>query len=130
MGLVKISICCLLDRIFIARWFKIGIRCAIALAVCWAIMTVLIGICICKPVARNWDTNIPGSCGNQNAAFSAVGYIDLLSDGLILVLPIPIVLQLQLPRANKIGLLAIFCGGILYVVSSSIPPFRPEKYLC
>lgn len=90
-------------------------------------MTVLIGILICQPVAMNWNQLTPGGrCGNQNAAFSAVGYIDLLSDLIILVLPIPIVLKLQLPMANKIGLSAIFGAGILCVNSLSITLFRSE----
>lgn len=80
----------------------------------WAVMTILIGILICQPVRMNWDPSTPGGhCGNQNAGHSAVGVVDLVVDFLIFLLPIPTVLKLQFPIANKIGLLVIFSFGIL-----------------
>ena len=85
-----------------------------ALATSWAIMTILIGLLICRPLSMNWNPLTPGGkCGNQTAAFAAVGVVDLLTDLLILVLPLPMVVRLQVSRANKIGLVAIFGAGVL-----------------
>lgn len=77
-------------------------------------MTILIGILICQPVEMNWNPQTPGGhCGNQNAAYSAVGVVDIVVDFAILLLPIPTVLKLQLPTANRIGLMFVFSFGIL-----------------
>jgi hypothetical protein len=73
-----------------------------------------IGILICKPIEMNWNPTVEGgSCGNQNAAFTAVGIVDIITDLIILILPVPMVYKLQVPRANKIGLCCIFGTGLL-----------------
>lgn len=67
--------------------------------ICWALMTILIGFCICRPLAYNWDMTIPGgSCADQNAAYVAVGGVDIATDLSVLVLPIPMIRKLQMPR--------------------------------
>lgn len=43
----------------------------------------------------------------------AQGTINLLSDFYLLVVPIPAVLALQLPKKKKIGVIAIFMTGFL-----------------
>ncbi|OCK85403.1 hypothetical protein K432DRAFT_318302 [Lepidopterella palustris CBS 459.81] len=117
LGLVKCSICLMLARIFFIRPFVIAARAAMVLAACWAVMTFMIGLLICRPLRMNWDPTTPGGkCGNENAAFAAVGVVDLITDTVILVLPIPMVLRLQIPQANKIGLICIFGAGLLTMV--------------
>ncbi|KAF2499359.1 hypothetical protein BU16DRAFT_523853 [Lophium mytilinum] len=112
LGLVKCSICLMLARIFFVRPFVIAARVAMGFAAAWGLMTFLIGILICQPIQMNWDPTVKGGkCGNQNAAFTSVGIVDLLTDFFILLLPMPMVVKLQIPRANKIGLVCIFCTG-------------------
>ncbi|KAF2804350.1 uncharacterized protein BDZ99DRAFT_575572 [Mytilinidion resinicola] len=126
LGLVKCSICLMLARIFFVRPFVIAARVAMGFAASWGLMTFLIGILICQPIEMNWNPEVKGGkCGNQNAAFASVGIVDLLTDLVILLLPMPMVAKLQIPRANKIGLVCIFCTGMLYVAS----PFFPQSAL-
>ena len=47
--------------------------------------------------------------------FTAVGIMDVLLDVIILLLPIRMVWQLQIPFANKTGLASLFALGIVYV---------------
>jgi hypothetical protein len=114
LGLVKTSICIMFARIFSSRLFKAAAIVVMVLAVAWAIMTILIGMLICQPVQMNWIPTTPGGkCGNQVAAFSAVGIMDVAVDCIIFLLPIPMVLKLRVRPAEKIGLLCIFGLGIL-----------------
>lgn len=95
-------------------------------------MTVLIGFLICHPVQVNWDPLLTGrKCGNPNIAFAVAGIMDVTTDFFVLLVPIPTVLKLNLPRASKVGLIFIFCMGILYVPGiSSTPLFsRSNAYL-
>jgi len=104
----------MLIRIFVVPGFKVAAIFAMAFAGLWGIMTILIGLFICRPFAFNWDHTIPGGrCGNQNAGYASVGVIDILSDLIIMILPIPMILNLHLPRANKIGLCGVFTFGLL-----------------
>jgi len=85
-----------------------------AVCVSWTLFTVFIGLFICWPVSMNWDANTPGGkCGNQVAAFAAVGIFDLATDLLIIILPIPMVLGLRMRWRHKAAVTAIFGAGAL-----------------
>lgn len=115
LGLIKISICLFLARIFSANNnFRVWAYTVIAFIAAWSVMVVLTAFVLCQPVAFNWDNTIPGGkCANQPAAFLAIGVLDLLVDLMVLVLPLPMIWNLQLPLGNKIALFAIFGVGIL-----------------
>jgi hypothetical protein len=121
---IKVSICWALARIFgTSKAIVLGARALIWLSAAWALMTILIGMFICRPVRKNWYTTVPGHYGNQNAAFASVTIVKLAIDLAILILPIRPLLRLQLPLSNRLVLLAIFSMGIVYV------PTSPSTYL-
>ncbi|OCL15437.1 hypothetical protein AOQ84DRAFT_384022 [Glonium stellatum] len=118
VGLVKLSICLMLSRIFFVHLLKIAARVAMGFAVVWAVVTILIGFLICQPLSMNWNPATPGGhCGDEDLAFAAGGLVDVLSDLFILILPIPMVIKLRVPQANKIGLVCIFGAGILTMIT-------------
>ncbi|KAK1637317.1 integral membrane protein [Colletotrichum phormii] len=117
----KIGITLMLQRVFFVRSFKIAARITAGLCVCWMLFTILIGIFICQPVAMNWNPTTPGGkCGDQNAAFAAVGYFALATDLIILVLPIPMVYNLQLRWPHKVALYIIFGAGALTMIFAAL----------
>lgn len=126
LGLIKISICLFLARIFsAANNFRKWAYAVIAFIAAWSIMVILTAFVLCQPVAYNWDDTIPGGkCADQPAAFLAIGILDLVVDLMVLVLPLPMIWNLQLPMTNKIALFAIFGVGILYV--SRFPCHRSD----
>ncbi len=104
----------MLIRIFFIRPFKIAAYLVMGLCTAWAIMTILIAFLLCLPLDYNWNL-LPttGHCGNQTSAYTAVGVVDILTDVLILLLPLPMIWRLQVPQANRIALAALLCLGIL-----------------
>ncbi|CZR70297.1 uncharacterized protein PAC_20199 [Phialocephala subalpina] len=122
VGLVKCSICQMLARIFsVVPSFGIAAYTIMGICVGWAVMTCLIGLLICQPIAMNWDPTIPGGhCGKENIAFAIVGVVDLATDLAILILPLPEIKGLQIPLANKIALLCIFGLGTLTMAISAV----------
>jgi hypothetical protein len=114
LGLIKCSICVLLIRLFFVRPFRIAAWALMGLCISWAIMTILIGFLICRPLAFNWDRTITeGSCGNMSAGYAAVGVIDIVTDILLILLPQRMVWKLQLPRQTKFALGGVFALGLL-----------------
>jgi hypothetical protein len=104
----------MLTRIFEKPFFILIARVLVALSCSWMGTGILLGFLICHPVEANWNPMLYGAqCGDQTMTFAAVGAADVITDLLILLVPIPILMKLRLPRRNKIGLLAIFCMGIL-----------------
>jgi hypothetical protein len=68
----------------------------------------------CNPVARSWDATITGGkCINQPSLYIATAVANILSDIILFVLPIPMVVKLQIPLMQKIGLGVIFTIGSL-----------------
>lgn len=83
-------------------------------------MTVLIGFLICRPVQKNWDPTSPGVCGNRIAGYTAVSVVNVIVDILMLILPLPMVFNLQVKSGYKVGLYSIFGVGIVTIIFSVI----------
>ncbi|KAF2139197.1 uncharacterized protein K452DRAFT_232914, partial [Aplosporella prunicola CBS 121167] len=120
--LIKTSLMVLYLRIF----GKIGhIRIIIAVVMVivwgWAFSIVIEGFLLCRPLAFNWDQTLPGGvCGDRNAAFVAAGALNMITDVMVLVLPIPYIWALQVPASRKFGLCLIFCLGLFVSIVSII----------
>lgn len=74
----------------------------------------------CNPVRATWHVVTfegPAKCFPATTVQFVIGGFNIATDLVILIMPIPIILQLQLDSKRKIGLLVIFSTGILYVVS-------------
>lgn len=72
----------------------------------------------CNPPARTWHLlgwTGGGSCFDNIKTSYAVGGINIFTDIVILIMPLPLIYRLQLKLAQKLGLIAIFGTGILYV---------------
>lgn len=76
------------------------------------------------PIASSWDLSVKStSCINIHAVYYVNNSLNIVSDIAILVLPIPMIWQLQLPKRQRVGILAIFMtGGALVLTISSCSP--------
>lgn len=73
---------------------------------------VLEAFLICRPYAANWDSSA-GSCGNVRNFYIWLSALNLFSDLVILILPIPFVYKLQMPLRKRMGLVGMFTVGVL-----------------
>lgn len=113
LGLVKCSLCLTIARVFVVNPYRIAAFIALGFSVAWTLVVILNSLLICKPISMFWGEITPGgSCGNQNAAFAAVGIMDVLVDLAILVIPLPMIFRLQIPLANRIALALVFVLGV------------------
>ena len=76
------------------------------------IITLIFG---CTPIPKYWNPHEPGHCITLVKADHAYGSMNVVSDVLLFLLPLPMVWQLKLTTKEKLGIFAIFMGGILYV---------------
>lgn len=79
----------------------------------WAISTLIEAFVLCTPFEANYNPAVTGHCGNRNAAFVAAGTLNMFTDLMVMGIPIPYIISLQLRTSRKVALLAIFCLGIL-----------------
>ncbi|KAH7394443.1 hypothetical protein BKA66DRAFT_411077 [Pyrenochaeta sp. MPI-SDFR-AT-0127] len=84
-----------------------------ALIVTWNVSDIIAGFLICRPLAKNWDFTIPGTCGSQPAFYFAMGVVNLITDTVIIILPMPYLYRLRMAMRKKLlamGLLSIGIG--------------------
>ena len=83
-------------------------------------IAILLTIFECTPVKKSWEKQIAGTCINLQTFFFANAAFNVITDILVMVLPIPVIAKLQITRKQRIGLGLIFCVGILATATSIV----------
>ena len=81
---------------------------------------VLGGIALCEPVAKLWNVQLPGHCRDAQTYWVSVGAINIVLDFLTLLLPLPAISGLHLPRKQKIATMLVFLLGFVVCAVSVI----------
>ncbi|OQE44646.1 hypothetical protein PENCOP_c002G04473 [Penicillium coprophilum] len=119
LSCTKVSILLLYLRIFPVTWVVRISWATIGVIIAWTVGTILAGCLICRPFAFNWDQTIPGgSCGDQVTSFTVTGVINLVTDVVVLVTPMPLLYNLQMAMYKKVTFITIFgLGGFTCIIS-------------
>jgi hypothetical protein len=76
------------------------------------IASVIAGLFQCNPIAFAWDKTIEGgTCFNVTALFYANAGLNIFQDVFIYILPMRMLWEIQIPRKQKIALIAVFAVG-------------------
>ncbi|KAI6784065.1 uncharacterized protein J7T54_004611 [Emericellopsis cladophorae] len=122
LGFIKISVLALYKRLGDARLTKLSMI-MIGVICCQAGGNVLACIFQCAPVQAAYDVTIlpeDKKCININAFYLANAAVNILTDVMTYTLPIPLIIKIQLPRRQKIGLGVILSLGLFACVSSIV----------
>lgn len=126
LGWTKLSLLLMYYRIFRFPFFKRMAWAVGAFVMAWVVVITFLFVFICTPVEKLWYPDIPGRCISQVGTWIANAASTILTDLVILFLPIPQVWGLRLKRADKIGLTFAFSLGFLYVaLLPSLPSLFP-----
>lgn len=75
----------------------------------------------CSPIAAGWDITITDAkCIDRPALFQTTAALGVVTDVLIILIPIPMVIKLHMSRAKKVGLLVMFTIGSATVITSIV----------
>ncbi|KAF2116474.1 hypothetical protein BDV96DRAFT_543909 [Lophiotrema nucula] len=119
LSFTKISILVQYLRIFPTPRFR---------AVCCVVLSFVVGfgiwnffgsIFLCTPVQFFWNKSLKkGTCLNQFVVWFVNAGVNIAQDVIILILPMPLLHRLNVPRAQKRALIIIFSlGGFVCLVS-------------
>ncbi|GAT25603.1 ribosomal protein L36e [Aspergillus luchuensis] len=81
----------------------------------------------CTPRARIWDKAVPGRCIDAAIPVLVTSIVNVVSDIMMLLMPIRCVWRLQITLRKKVGITAIFAAGLLTaeitsgIIASSLP---------
>ncbi|KAK5119807.1 hypothetical protein LTR85_007133 [Meristemomyces frigidus] len=84
-------------------------------AACWAVFG---GTFLCTPVRKLWEPQIAGHCMSAEKYWLSVAGTNTGLDFLVLLLPIPAISGLHLPRKQKLSLVLVFTLGFFVCATS------------
>lgn len=79
----------------------------------WLIAIIFAVIFECSPIRKAWVPELPGSCDNADTLWMGSGIPSLIIDFMILVLPLPVLWQLQVQPVRKYLIMLVFACGYL-----------------
>ncbi|KAL2853280.1 hypothetical protein BJY01DRAFT_259308 [Aspergillus pseudoustus] len=118
LALTKISILFQYLRIFPSYRFCIICYIVLGVVILYSTWAIVSGFVNCVPVAKFWDREMPGTCLSFEALWFFNASMNITTDLTLLVLPMPLISKLHLPKRQKMALLAVFALGGLVVITS------------
>ncbi len=114
MGLVKISILFLYLRTFaVGQGIRWAIYVIMASVVMYVVALELVLIFGCRPLRAAFVLQPGARCIDFRPQLLAYAALNLISDVVIIALPVRTVLALQLPKRQRFGVLGTFMIGLL-----------------
>ena len=92
--------------------FDRSLRALIVVLCCFYFATGIVKIWQCNPRAKIWDKSLPGTCLNASTVLDTSGLFNLLTDVIILLIPIKAVWNMRLSPKRKAGVVAVFTLGL------------------
>ncbi|KAI8631140.1 hypothetical protein F5Y19DRAFT_425215 [Xylariaceae sp. FL1651] len=111
IAFLKLSILSFYGHIFPQRPFHYWLWGVATLVAAWDISFTFATIFQCYPISYAWDTNQPGYCINYGNSQLASGVINIITDFLILAMPIPLVWKLNISKHKKRQVTLTFAIG-------------------
>lgn len=109
----KLSLTTQAARLFTTTAAARVMKAAIVWVSVCGIMTFCAALFFCFPVSKAWDDSVPGWCVNRPALNYSVAGFNILNDIMLLIIPLPFLTKLQLPRKQRIILISVFACGLL-----------------
>ncbi|KAH6676102.1 hypothetical protein F5X68DRAFT_278261 [Plectosphaerella plurivora] len=124
LALTKISLLCFFLRVFPNVKFRWATFATMAYVAISATILVFMQIFQCLPIRFNWERLMgdfgPHRCLNINAlAYTAAG-VSISQDILILILPLPLLIGLNMSWRSKGGIMIMFSLGAFILITSCI----------
>ncbi|KAL3436150.1 hypothetical protein BDV09DRAFT_184527 [Aspergillus tetrazonus] len=120
----RLSILFFYKRIFspLERYLKIAIFVSGAITLSYPIMVWVTMSTACRPLSYFWTqfSGTKGECFDINTFFLAAGIINMLNDIIILAIPFPRIIKLQMTLRKKVAVCGIMAVGIFVCVASIV----------
>ena len=108
---VKFSVLLLYRRLFPNRHFRIVLWCVGIVILCYTITQTLVIVFACQPVKAAWDPFVKGTCVRVNVNAIIIGSLNVITDVVTVILPMPLLWRLKISLEQKLQLMGIFLTG-------------------
>ena len=95
--------------------FRAAVYCLIGVVIAFSLAYILVQLLECQPIQAQWDLAL--AFGGSSCLTSSVppllvlSIVNILVDAAVVLLPLPVILPLQIPRQDKISCLLLFAAG-------------------
>ena len=114
VNIPKLAVLALYHRLFPQRTTKITVYLLAGVLISGTIANTIVSLAACKPFKANYDTTVPGhKCIDKEAFFVWTSLPNIITDVIMLVLPLPIVWRLNNTKRIKVALTFTFVVGSL-----------------
>jgi len=120
VNITKASILAQYLRIFSSRIVRSLCYVLFLLLVPAVLWIVFAGTFLCRPVAKLWNPSISGECMDPHSYWLSAAGINIGLDFLVLLLPLPAITSLHLPRRQKICIVLVFLLGFFVCIVSIV----------
>ena len=108
---IKSSILLLYHRIFASKRFNIILWCVGAFVLSYSLAQSAALVFQCGRPDSLWDSKVIGKCINLDDVLIACSSLNIATDILILLLPLPALLKIHISTERKVQLIGIFMLG-------------------
>ncbi|KAI0482031.1 hypothetical protein GGR56DRAFT_165987 [Xylariaceae sp. FL0804] len=84
----------------------------------WTISQIMLISFLCVPIEGLWDPSVHAQCLDDQAEQNMNAIGNIVTDFIVLILPLPVLLRLNLRAAQKWALVGVFCLGFLTCIIS------------
>ncbi|KAK8109429.1 hypothetical protein PG999_007566 [Apiospora kogelbergensis] len=118
---VKLSLLFQYLRIFESGGMRMLCKVVMVITAAWGLAYSFMAIVPCFPIQKYWTLTLPGSCYAFGSLVPSVFYatyassaaINMTLDIVVLCIPIPVYFGANTPFRSKMGLIGLFCMGII-----------------
>ncbi|KAG5768514.1 hypothetical protein H9Q72_003979 [Fusarium xylarioides] len=120
LSAIKITFLAQYYRAFAVQGTKKILIVSIAIVSAWSLSQIFVVLLLCQPMAAFWDKSISGKCLPNNPQWYINAAGNIATDLLIILLPLPFLIKLNIPSRQRYALVAIFCPGFFTCAISGI----------
>ena len=111
-GFAKLSILLFYRQLSPQRWWRWSVHTTSLVVVGYCIALLFAVLFACNPISKAWDVTMTGgSCIDIVSVYKATAFFGIFTDLVLLVLPFPLVLNLQMKTPQKVGIIFVFVIG-------------------
>lgn len=107
----KVAAILLYLRLFVTKSFRVACFVVLGIIVAWSIGGVGATIFQCVPIEGAWNKSIEATCIDSNKFWVAYAVMNILTDIMVLALPIGPIVGLQMNMREKLLLCGVFLIG-------------------
>ena len=118
LGVIKFSVLLFYRRLFTIRRFKIISGISMGVLAAWTVSFTSAMAAQCTPPRSFWEKfeiDYEPGCIQVQKMYQGLAFSDIVLDVLVLALPIPFVLMLNMPWKKKIAVVDVLLLGTVYV---------------